>query len=102
VPFLNVPNDPADGGKPNAPFIAFTSPFTLYTIMQKIQLLIVLVLTLSLVGCGPKGLQTYFVEGIVTLDGKPLDGAIVTFTPAERTAENMTAGGQTNGEGKYT
>jgi hypothetical protein len=34
-----------------------------------------------MVGCGPSGPEVATVEGMVTLDGKPLEGALVMFTP---------------------
>jgi hypothetical protein len=34
-----------------------------------------------MVGCGPSGPEVATVEGLVTLDGKPLEGALVMFTP---------------------
>jgi len=68
--------------------------------MQKIQLLAILLLTLVLVGCGTKGLKTNYVEGIVTLDGKPLEGAFIQFIPAA--ADGKTASGLTDETGKYT
>ena len=70
--------------------------------MQKIQLLIVLLTALLLTGCGPKGLQTYYVEGIVTLDGEPVEGAQVLFLPMEQTPDSKTASGLTDASGKYT
>ncbi|PQO31424.1 carboxypeptidase regulatory-like domain-containing protein [Blastopirellula marina] len=51
-----------------------------------------LILFCCLIGCGGSGPQLGTVEGSVTLDGKPLPGAIVSFRPVEggRTAEGMT------------
>jgi hypothetical protein len=49
-------------------------------------------------GCD-SGLRTEYVEGIVTLDGNPLDGALVTFIPSG--AEAKIASGATNAKGKY-
>lgn len=48
-------------------------------------------------GCG--GLRTEYVEGIVTLDGEPVEGALVTFHPVE--GEARYAAGDTNTAGKY-
>ena len=70
--------------------------------MQKIQLLIVLITSLVITGCGPAGLKTQFVEGIVTLNGQPLDGALVTFTPVTQTPDNVSATGITDETGRYT
>jgi hypothetical protein len=50
--------------------------------MQRIRLFIVLFSTLALAGCGSQGLKTHYVEGIITLDGQPLEDAMITFFPA--------------------
>lgn len=34
-------------------------------------------------GCGKKGPPTQYIEGIVTLDGKPVDNALVSFIPVQ-------------------
>lgn len=39
--------------------------------------------SLGLYGCGPPGPAVQFVEGLVLLDGKPLDGAVIGLTPIE-------------------
>jgi hypothetical protein len=62
---------------------------------QTIALLAVGVL-LSAVGCG-SGLSS--AEGVVTLDGSPVEGATVTFVPAS--GEGMSASGQTDSNGKF-
>jgi len=49
-------------------------------------------------GCGRSGPVVEYVEGIVTLDGKPLEGAVVTFRP---TSGGLTAAGTTDGAGIY-
>jgi len=69
--------------------------------MQKNQLLIVLLITLAVGGCGgPKGIPTNYVEGIVTLDGTPLESALITFIPAA--SDGKVATGNTDAAGKYT
>jgi len=56
--------------------------------------------TLVLVtGCGPGKPATVPVSGTVTLDGSPLEGASVTFTPA---AGGRLATGTTDASGKFT
>ena len=57
--------------------------------------LVVVVLT----GCGSGGLELAPVEGVVTLDGTPLEGATVLFHPAEG---GKPATGTTDAEGKFT
>lgn len=63
----------------------------------------VAVCAVVLVGCGekPKSVATDFVEGIVTLDGKPVAEATVTFDPVQPGA-GASATGRTDASGKYT
>lgn len=49
-------------------------------------------------GCGPAGPETASVEGTVTLDGKPLEGALVMFTPV---AGGRPAAARTDEAGRY-
>ena len=62
-------------------------------------------------GCGSqgKGLKTEYVEGIVKLDGKPLEGATVQFSPmaldfsaTPTLGQPELANGLTDSNGKYT
>jgi hypothetical protein len=62
-------------------------------------------------GCGSKGkgLQTEYVEGVITLDGIPLEGASVQFSPISDAFSTNPAPGQpemanglTDKNGKYT
>jgi len=50
-------------------------------------------------GCSPAGIPTNHVEGIVTVDGQPLEGATVRFVPAA--ADGNVATGTTDAQGKY-
>lgn len=50
-------------------------------------------------GCSPGTVPTVEVSGTVTLDGKPLEGAMVGFYPASGGAP---ATGQTDSSGKFT
>lgn len=55
------------------------------------------------VGCGAKGMptvKTEMVEGVVTLDGKPVPGAMVTFVPVQDSA-GAAATGTSDEAGKY-
>lgn len=54
---------------------------------------------ITAVGCGGGGFVP--VTGTVTLDGKPLEGAAVNFTPATA-GEGQAAQGQTDASGKFT
>jgi len=51
-----------------------------------------------LIGCGPSDVKP--VTGTVTLDGEPLEGVEVRFTPTEG-EKKVTSRGRTNPEGKY-
>lgn len=58
----------------------------------------------SLTGCGSRGPRVEFVDGIVLLDGEPLDGATVFFIPnAERgeTPTGLSAAGRTKVDGTF-
>jgi len=59
-----------------------------------------LVALLCLVGCGEGKPDLYPVTGVVTLDGKPVEGANVSFSPSSEGAE--LAVGQTDASGKFT
>jgi len=59
---------------------------------------------LGLGGCGPKGgsaLKTVPVAGAVTHNGKPIEGATVTFLPVDPNS-GKAAGGITDAAGKFT
>jgi hypothetical protein len=60
-----------------------------------VQLSLFLAIVLLIVGCGG-GTKLYPVEGVVTLDGEPLEGATVTFQ-----SENTIAAGLTSASGKF-
>ena len=57
-------------------------------------------LAIGAVGCGRKGPDVQFVTGVVRLDGEPLEGAIVSFSPRE--GEGLAAVGTTQGDGRFT
>lgn len=50
-------------------------------------------------GCGPRGPVVAFVEGTVVLDGKPVDGATVTFSPTD--GNGLPAIGKTDATGRF-
>ena len=58
---------------------------------------LVLVSLLAATGCSGRGFAE--VTGTVRVDGKPLPGAFVTFTPEE--AGTQRSVGSTNAEGRY-
>ena len=58
-------------------------------------------------GCGKRGPKVYHVEGIVTVDGEPVEGANVSFVPKQASGADdlsgpLLAGGATDANGKYT
>ena len=78
---------------------------------QFVSLLLCVLVVLSVMGCRPKGkgLKTEYVEGVITLDGKPLDEATVQFSPltldfsiTPALGEPELANGLTDSSGKYT
>lgn len=55
------------------------------------------ILLIALAGCGNGSLRP--VEGIVTLDGKPIDNVIVSFSPE---SGGTSGAGVTDAQGKFT
>ena len=67
--------------------------------MRTVWLFMLIVLTAS--GCGPRSLFPIEpVEGTVTLDGAPIEGATVNFTPRAQ-GDGMPATGITDAKGLY-
>lgn len=61
----------------------------------------VLAMSVLLTGCAPSTVDrpdTTGVTGTVTLDGEPVEGAVVTFVP---TGDGQSAVGKTDGSGQY-
>ena len=55
-------------------------------------------------GCGPRGPAVELVEGIVLLDGKPVEGATVFFSPVPVSGEarsGLPAAGRTGPDGAF-
>lgn len=67
--------------------------------MLKIQILLIVVGLWMVSGCGPSGPKLVDVTGTVTLDGKPVPSAIVTFNPDFPGGSNSLA--KTDANGKY-
>jgi hypothetical protein len=63
------------------------------------SLAIVLLGLLGLAGCSGAKSKTYPVEGVVTEDGVPVDGATVTFNPT--TEGGVIATGRTDSKGEF-
>jgi hypothetical protein len=52
----------------------------------------------AVAGCGPRGPETVQVTGTVTLDGEPVEGAVVGFRPTAGTPATAT----TDASGRFT
>lgn len=63
------------------------------------SLIVVVTLVAATCGCRPTGLPVQYVEGAVSLDGKPLSGATIAFQPL--TADGLPAYGGTDAKGIY-
>jgi len=68
-----------------------------------VNLTIFVVLTLLISGCAkqPDPYKVHSVTGVVTLDGTPIEGVAVTFIPVTAGANSMSAGGNTDAQGRY-
>ena len=72
--------------------------------MKKTSVLLVVSFLLIfplILGCGGAKLKTVFVEGVITLDGKPLADAMVKFSPKDDGGGATYAQGQTDSSGRY-
>jgi len=56
-------------------------------------------MVVGLVGCGQQGPKVNYVEGVVTLDGSPLEGATVGFSPVD--PKGLAAVGMTDANGVF-
>jgi hypothetical protein len=65
-----------------------------------LQLLCLGVVCVFLLGCNSSTITVLPVTGVVTLDGQPLEQAIVTFYPTS--GQPLPAGGHTDSAGKFT
>ena len=63
-------------------------------------LLLLCVLGFFSFGCGQSGPAVEYVQGVVTLDGTPLEGATVSFSP--KGTSGMGAAGLTQPDGSFT
>ena len=61
---------------------------------------VLLVIALCSFGCGQSGPSVEHVQGVVTLDGAPLEGATVFFSP--KGPEGKGASGMTQSDGSFT
>ncbi|HEY4258858.1 MAG TPA: hypothetical protein VGM98_01805 [Schlesneria sp.] len=68
---------------------------------QSHSLVLGLLTTAVLAGCGSSGVPLSAVEGVVLLDGQPLPNAIVEFQPEDRTGKARPSIGETGPDGKY-
>ncbi|MFO7906637.1 MAG: carboxypeptidase-like regulatory domain-containing protein [Planctomycetota bacterium] len=67
--------------------------------MMRISVVALCVVCLTCMGCGPGGPELGKVSGKVTMDGEPLDNALVTFSPVEG---GRSSSGKTDENGNYT
>lgn len=67
--------------------------------MMRISVVALCVVCLTCMGCGSGGPDLGEVSGTVTMDGEPLDNALVTFTPVEG---GRSSTGKTDENGNYT
>lgn len=63
------------------------------------RMVLVLLVALGSGGCGHRGPVVAHVDGTVVLDGKPVEGATVSFTPAG--ADGLPAFGKTDAGGRF-
>jgi len=67
------------------------------------RLLFVTSLTAVVAGCpAASGPQVHYVEGVVTLDGQPVEGANVSFSPVDKNGKGATGMTGANGVFKLT
>ena len=70
--------------------------------MPKLFLVISLLCSLSLlIGCSSGGTRVEHVTGTVTLDGEPVEGARIAFSPVSPDGENEGAFGRSDASGVY-
>ena len=62
-----------------------------------VSIIVLAATLLSVVGCGGSGVETGTVEGVVKLDGAPLDRAMVEFQPGN----GRGSVGMTDANGRY-
>jgi hypothetical protein len=56
----------------------------------------------TVAACRPSGPPVQMVQGVVTLDGRPIEGVAVTFTPVVAGGSGIEAFGNTGADGSYT
>lgn len=74
-----------------------TNSFLSTTAVSKVGLTLFTVSMAAALGCS-RGPAIQYVEGLVTLDGQPVEGAIVSFTPS---GPGLRAAGTTDTSGVY-
>ena len=70
---------------------------------KKVYVLLLLVLCCVVLGCGKKAKLTglYPMKGKLTLNGEPVEGALVTLVPLSFTGDALAASGETDAEGAF-
>jgi hypothetical protein len=69
--------------------------------MMTRRILAAALLAASVIGCGDSGPRRVPVSGTVSLNGKPLEGAIISFLPVPENKEGMPAEDITGPSGNY-
>lgn len=80
-----------------SPFARRALPWAYSTGGHQIRLAVLGIVIAAVLGCN-RGPAVQYVEGVVTLDGQPVEGAIVAFTPS---GSGLGAAGTTNASGVY-
>ena len=71
-------------------------------VTSRVPLAVACLLTSMLLGCGHRGPAVEMVEGLVLLDGQPVEGATVLFSPdAGGAADGLPAAGRTGPDGAF-
>ena len=68
---------------------------------EEVRALVCTLVILGLAGCGAKPLEVALVSGMVTLDGAPVEKALVRFVPQEGSSVQRPVYAVTDAEGNY-
>lgn len=71
-----------------------------FSCLKCVTLPFLFVLAFISFGCGQSGPSVQYVRGVITLDGAPLEGATVLFSP--KSTGGLGAAGKTQADGSFT